>query len=460
MAEQTATNKQTGERVVLRNGQWVPMEAPLSGIPASTGGRPSSAIVSDNITRTFLNNAMALPSASGDLLSSAAGFAQTVAETPFSEGGFGDRLKSNTQSQQGQFPANVLRSIPRPTVTDITSGFKALPALVPGGESFSDAFDREKSSTQQALALEAEERPYATGAGVIGGDILSLAAGRQPFAKGLVENSSKLPDVTNRVTRDALEAIARAQPDLVPRIAEIIGSSRLSAPGTERLFRRVLDSGPMRSVLRGLGKGAEASLEGAVMAAVKENDPIVNAGLAGGSQLALSMTGTVLGVPKSLKDLAIKAGGLFALFRVGQEFMPGENNTYTATDSAFNKMAMALTLGVSSQVLGGRFRGSDVAGRRFAEDLPRISDAINSIPRGALNSLLNQVQREQENGDTLTLTTLEMLSNNAEAFPEGIRNRLLRSLNNNSFPDEVQRLRNKEVFTNILNRASTTENRN
>ena len=456
MAEQVYKNPQTGERIVFRNGQWVPA-SPLQGVPGSSTQRPTSAIIGDNLARTFANNVMALPSATGDLLAGAAGLAKTAVETPFADGGFLQRLQANTQSQQQQFPANLLRAIPRPTVEGITSTLRAAPALMPGGESPKDAYNRAMTATTDAQALEQQQRPGATMVGDIGGDVLTLAVGRQPFAKGLVENARGIPSITNKVTRDALETIAREQPELVPQIAEIIGSSRLAAPGAQRMYRRMVESGPVSSIIRGLGKGAEASLEGAVMAAIHENDPIVNAGLAGGGQLALSLSGTLLGVPTSMKQLALKAGGLFALFRVGQEFLPGDNSTYTATDSAFNKIAMALTLGATSQVLGGRFRGSEVVGRKFAEDMPRLADIINTIPRGALISLINRVQEEEANGESMTLNALDVLSRNPSLFPQHLRNRLERSLNNNSFPDEVKRLRDNEIFTSILDKARLPE---
>jgi len=457
MAEQrTATNPQTGEKVVFQNGQWVPLEpsqgTPLQNVPGSPNQRPTSSIVADNATRTLLNNFMALPSATGDLLASGAGLAQTIAETPFSDGGFRSRLGANIEAQGQKFPANMLSAIPRPTVTDVTSAFKAIPALAPGGESYGDAFARERAATDQARALEAEQRPMATGGGEVLGDVASLAIGRQPFAKGLVNSTRHLPTVTNKATRDALEVIAREQPDLVPQIAELVGGGRLSTPGAQRLFHRVTESGPVRSVLRGLGKAAETSLEGAVLAAVKENDPLTNAGIAGGAQIASSMLGTLLGVPTSMKDLAFKAAGLFTFFRVAQEFAPGENDMFAAADTTFNKVATAVTLGLASQVVGGRFRGSEVMGRRLAEDLPRFTDAINSIPRGVLHSLLNHIQSEQEDGNSLTLQTLEKLSTNPSAFPDAVRNRLGRALNNGNFPQEIQRMLHIEEFTDVLER--------
>lgn len=454
MAEQrTATNPQTGEKVVFQNGQWVPLEQnPLQNVPGNPDQRPTSSIVADNATRTVLNNLMALPSATGDLLAGGAGLVQTIAETPFTEGGFGQRLGANVEAQGQKFPANMLSAIPRPTVTDVTSAFKAAPALMPGGESFNAAFEREKLATQQARALEAEQRPMATGGGDMFGDVVSLALGRQPFAKSLVRNSSNIAGVADDATMEAIQTIARRNPQIAQQITEVVNSGQLSSPGAMRLYRRVLNSDATRSVIRGLGKAGEASLEGAFMAAIKENDPVVNAAMAGGSQIGMSIASSLLGVPTSLKGLATRALSYTAFFRLLQEFGTGKNDTYAAVDTTFDKLALGLTIGVTAQVLGGRLRGGSGLSQKLAEDLPRFTDAINSVPRGALLSFANQVQKEQEEGTSLTLPTLETLSTNPTAFPEAIRNRLSRALNNGTLPQEVQRMRDMQEFTDVLER--------
>lgn len=451
--ERTATNPETGERIKFVDGQWVPIEPiqqPSVDI-SSSNTKPASAVFSDTASRTVANNLMALPSASGDLLAGAAGLAQTIAQTPFnnSDQGFLERLSSNYESQQHQFPANALRAIPRPTVSGISAAAQSLPALMPGGESFGDAYSRNRQEIQQERDQQAEQSPMASYLGEMTGDVLTIASGRQPFAKDLVNRSSSIPRVTNRATRDALETIAKEHPELVPQVAELVGSGRLAAPGVQRLWHRMVD-GPLRSSLRGLGKAAETSMESAVLSAIKENDPVTNAGLAGGAQLATSMIGSVLGMPKSMGDLALKAGGLFALFRLGQEFIPTENDSYQAIDTTFNKLAMAMTIGIGSQVVGGRFRGSETLGRKFAEDMPRFSDFINTIPRASFMSLLNQVQSEQESGTGVTLQTLETLSTNPQRFPEALRNRLNRSLENNNFAEEMRRLGTNEALLEAI----------
>lgn len=450
----TAVNDETGETFQYIDGQWTPVSNEvLQGIPGSPNQRPTSAIVADNTTRTILNNIMAIPSASGDMLAGGAGLVQTLAQTPFSENpisGFGQRLRSNINSQSQQFPANALSAIPRPTVTDVTSAVQAIPALVPGGESPQEAFSSARAQTESTRQLEAEQRPNATMAGEVLGDVATLGLGRQPFARNLVQRGSAVNSVADDATREALEIISRRNPGIAPQINELVSSGRLSDPGVNRLFRRVLDSDATRSVLRGLGKAGETSLEGAFMAALKDNDPVLNAGLAGGTQIGMSIASNLLGVPSSLKGLAARAVGYTAFFRLLQEFGPNENDLYDAADTTFDKMAMGLTIGLTAQMLGGRFRGSSGVGQRLAEDLPRLTDAINTIPRGTLISLANQIQTEQKEGRSLTLPALEALSTNPMAFPEALRNRLGRALENGNFAQEVKRMQDIEEFTKVL----------
>ena len=439
----TATNPETGEKVEWNGTAWVPMQA---------GQRMTGDPLMESTTRTFLNNVMATPSATGDLLAGGAALAQTGAESLFTnpEQGFVERLGQNYEAQTQQFPANMLRAIPRPTVSDVTSAARSIPALMPGGETPQEAFARNSQAAQERLAQLREQNPNAVQTGEVLADIATLGLGRQPFAKRLVNRSSRIPSIADEAVQESLKTISSRRPDIAPAINELITSGTLQDPGVNRLYRRILDSGPVASVMRGLGKAGEASLEGALMGALKENDPLLNAGLAGGTQMGMSMAATLLGMPKSLTDLAVKAAGFTAFFRLLQEFGPNENDLYTAADSTFNKLATGLTIGVASQMLGGRIRGSGAMGQRLAEDLPRFTDAINTIPRGAMLSIANQIQTERANGENLTELTLQTLSTNPGAFPEAIRNRLGRAMENNQLAEEIRRMRDLSDFTDVL----------
>lgn len=412
-----------GEKIILRNNQWVPYDETM---PAST-----NQVIADRAGRTFANNAMALPSASGDMLAGAAGLAQTVAEIPFTndDSGFLSRMRGNYESQQQQFPANMLRSIPRPEVSDITSAFKSIPALAPGGETPGQAFYRNKAASELAMQQQAQRSPIATQVGNVVGDVASLATGRVPFTGG---------------------APKAMQNSFGPMVDAAVRGGQYRAPGIQRLYRRTIESKPFKSFVRGLGKGAEASLEGAVLAAVKGNDPVTNAAISGGVQLASSGISSVLTIPRNMQELAFQALGLTALFGVAQNFT-GDQSAALAELTAYDKITGGITLGLVSHIFGGRLKNSSLAGNRLAEDIPRLADAISSIPRGTIMSVTNSIQSEMETfGDSNTMRTLQVLGNNPGLFPESIRNRLNRALNNGNISAEVTRLMTNKDFTDAL----------
>lgn len=452
-------NPQTGERMKAVNGQWVPIEsvsvseAPLQNVPGNPNSSPASFAFSDAMLRTFFNNIMATPSASGDLLAGTAALAQTTGESLLggNEQGFVSRLGQNFESQQGLFPASALRAIPRPQVHDVTSALKSIPSLIPGGESPPDAFTRHQAASEMGLQRQAIDHPIATGLGNTGGDVMSVAAGRAPFAKNLSRNATRGMKDLPPATLDALDTIAKKTPEIMPDIVELINRGTLSQPGAMRMWRQITNSGPFASVMRGLGKSAEASLEGALLAAVKENDPLTNAAIAGGSQMAASTLSSVFSIPTSMKDLAIKSAAWVSIYSIADQFTEYAS-TEDAALGAFDKMKGMFTIGVLSHLLGGRFRGSNsTIGRSFSENMPKLSDAINTIPRASMMSFINTVQSERETyGNSNTLQTLERLATNPAAFPEGIRNRLSRAINNGTLGAEITRLMTNEDFTNAL----------
>lgn len=475
--QQGAGQQQAGQ--LGQNQQSLPTasaQPPASGQAPTGGGQPvpsqqqmrpatvqdnqagsTFSTIADRGSRTFINNLLAAPSAMGDVLAAGAGGLQTLIETPFTEGGFLERAKGNIEQQQDKFPASALRAIPRPTFEGISAGVQAAPALAPGGETFADEFTRQRAEIEQQQQQQSQQSPIASRTGEVVGDIATLAAGRQPFARRLSRSPATSSRVQSKTARDALETLAKEQPDLVPEVAKLIGSGRLATPGATRLWRRIAESDAVQSVARGAGKSLETGLEGAVLSAIKDNDPFMNAGLAAGGQALASATGTMLAIRPSLKGIVGMAAGYFTFFRLAQEFGTGENNMFSAADTAFDKMALGATLGLASQVAGGRFRGSSTLGKRFAEDLPKFSDALNSIPRGAILSITNQVQQEQEEGANITLPTLEALQTNPGIFSESIRNRLDRAMRTGNLASEIDKLSDNEAFLQTLENLRTGE---
>lgn len=161
---------------------------------------------------------------------------------------------------------------------------------------------------------------------------------------------------------------------------------------------KVKNSAPVKALLRGLGRGAEAGLEGAFLASLQSNDPVDIASVSAGAALGQIGGSTVLPfLPSSKKGfagLAIAAAGLTAAFRLGQEYSPGENNVFTAIDQSFEKLAIGLLAGTGAYLAGaGRIRP-----RNSSAVVSIMADGLNAIPRGAVISIWDEVLREQKAG--------------------------------------------------------------
>lgn len=348
-----------------------------------------------------------------------------------------------------QAPSLAERVIPTPTGQQLIAGaetaVEAPVAAVQGQDiNLSQMFGRNLTDAQQL----AREHPTATTVGSVAGDIAMLAALRAPFARRLARRGPER--ITESQVASALEAVAKSNPAMAPRVAELIGSGHLASPGAQRLFRRALESEATQSALRGLGKAGETGLEGAVLATLQGNDPLQIAAFGATGQLATSLVGSTFGIPSSLKGLAWRAATYTALFRLGQEFIPGsEKNTYRAIDSSFDKVQIGMTLGLISQLVGGRLRGSRVGGR-LAEDLPKITDAINTIPRGALLSFTEQVEAEQDRGETTSLTVMDKLASDPSFFGRTAAKRLNKALEKGTWDETIKSLMRSKTFRDKL----------
>lgn len=309
------------------------------------------------------------------------------------------------------------------------------------GQQFQQSMQHQQQAQQQ--------QPGAFAVGETLGDIGTLVSGRLPFARSVTRAGGRAPRISNERAAATIETIAKEQPQLARQAAELVGSARLATPGATRLWKRLIESDAVSSLGRGLGKSFEAGLEGAVLAALQENDPAEVAGMAAGGQALASMLGTTLGIPTSMKGLVTRAVGYTVLLRFAQEFGPGENNLFTASDTVFDKLKWGLIVGTASQVAGGRFRGAP-RGRMFAEDLPRVADTINAIPRGALISLANRVQGERDSGETTTIETLEILQNNPESLGRDFARRLDRAMQNGRLAEEIGELSDNPMFLRRL----------
>ena len=281
---------------------------------------------------------------------------------------------------------------------------------------------------QRQISAEAQDQhPAATTAGELAGSAATLLTGRTPLVNGLRDA---------RVAHQA-RVNSISSPGVKKYVADIIDKFRFGDQMKAKTLPQLLT--------RGTGRGLETGLEGASLALIEGNDPIEVGAYSAGGQIAgsamLSLMPSSLG-PKGLSKFGLKMLGLTALFRAGQEYGPGENSIYAATDDAFNKATTALTLGALTALSGGgRLRSGPLA-----NNVPFVAEAFTQIPRGMFVAYVGQVTREAEEGINTTQAVFEKLASDPEYFNPVIRNRLERAITNDNLEAEMPRLMNIDSF--------------
>lgn len=398
-----------------------PFQAELSARGGSAAG-----VFSESAGSTFANNLLALPRGAGNLL--AAGGAGIKAGFNKLLGRPGD-FRGEFEEQQQQFPASALRSIPAPTVQQGGAALRSLPALSPGGESFTDVFRSNLERIQQDQAIGREAHPTAAGVGDVVGDVATLATGRLPAARG----------------------INRAESALLPRTPELLfGQAGAQIPSNVRfLLDKTLLSPAMRSLARGTGRSFETGFEAAVLDVMKGDDPLETAGLAAGGQAAGSLAvqaskALMSGGPLQIgAKIGLSALSLAGYFQVMSSITPGgENSPIEAVKNGFAKVALGLILGAGATLAGaGRLRGG-----QFAERFPKAMDFLATIPRAATISMLEDfVDAPPEEQQRLESITVK-LTEDPEYFGESASSRLLASFNNGTLVSEISSLMDSAQF--------------
>ncbi len=305
----------------------------------------------DAAARTTANNLLALPQGIGTAIAAGAAGLRAPGEITFSEA---------FEEEKGKFPASLIRKIPAPTVGDIGAGIRSIPALLPGGETPGERFSDELASGKEELAAMQQQFPTATALGDVTGDVATIVGGRLPFARRV----NKFEDFLTKAR--------------LPKITD---------PSIRREVIKALESKAFRSILKGTGRSVETGLEAMSLDILKGDDPLETAFWAAGSQAGGSLSLQTL---KGAKNHPIIAGAIVfgAAYQIGKELVPGGNdNLIESMTTGFEKMAGAIVLGTLAGVAGtGRVRG-----RAISESMPRLTDAITSIPRAAMISFLEDL---------------------------------------------------------------------
>jgi len=396
-----------------------PFQAELSARGGSALG-----VGAESAATTIANNLLSLVRGAGNVF--AAGTAGVRAGVNKLRGRPGD-IRASFEEEQQQLPASFLRAA---TVENIGAGVQSLPALFPGGESFTDVFRENLGSIEQEQALGREAHPIAAGAGDIGGDVATLALGRLPAAR----------------------AINKAESFLFPRTPELLfGKAALAEiPSNVRfLLDKTLLRPSMRSLARGAGRSLETGFEAAVLDLMKGDDPLETAAFAAsgqaiGSALIQGSKSLISGSPLQIgAKLGLSAVSLAAIFQTMSTVTPGgENSPFEAVKSGFEKVTLGIVLGAGAAIAGsGRLRGG-----QFAERFPKWMDFLATIPRAATLSMLEDfVDAPPEVQQRIESITAK-LTEDPGYFGESASSRLLASFNNGTLVSEISSLMDLPEF--------------
>ena len=397
------------------------IEAAISEMTAGQGAQSATGTFLDRAVSTFANNVLGLPRGMGNLL------AMGAAAVPSSDvpGGFRQRL----EVEKNRFPASALRAIPAPTVEGIGAGIRSLPALVPGGESFGQRFDESMSQITAEREASAAANPFSAVAGDVTGDVASIFAGRAPFA--------------SRINK-AETALAGKAP------SALFGAS----DNAKFVLDRTILSSPMRTLARGAGRSAEAGFEAAVLDVVKGDDPLETAlfaagGQAGGSLLLHAGKGLVSGgVGQAGLKLGMAALAVGSTLQLLKSATPGgENSVIDSVETGYGKVTWTLALGALAGMAGaGRLRGGE-----WAERFPIMTDALATVPRASVISLMEDWRDAGEATKGQMEVVINQLMKDPEYFGPSATAKLAQAMERGELSSTISTLMENQEFSKRYN---------
>mgnify|MGYP000754526703 CR=1 FL=1 len=328
------------------------------------------------------------------------------------------------------------RVLPKVTPEDVMGASRAVadaPGLLLSGQGIDGLLSRSIATEEAMTERIRQQAPVGMAVGNLTADAATLAAGRVPLA------------------------LARARsPKAVETVAKTLEHARLTVP---ELGRKIAQSGAMKRLARGAGRAAETSIEGAALSVL--NDPeasreevaAVMAG-AGAGQAAGSVGLTTL---KTAWRNPVKFGmatiGLIAMGRQLQEFAPGANNLFDASDDVFNNTSYLLTAGFAGVLMGaGRMKPENASA---AVNL--MADGLTSMQRGAAISVINDAVKAHSAGDDSLQRVAAAMVQNPSAFTEEQRTRFEKAVTSEdrSALAEAQNLLTEDDFRQRLRGVET-----
>lgn len=383
---------------------------------------PANYVARELAARGYANNLLAIPNAvsraTGDVLAAAGAADRYVGDLVT---GKRPQFTALFAEEQQRNPALSFRSIPQLTVQDIEAGVRSIPALLPGGESLSEAFARnsaEFAANEQAMR---EAHPAAAVVGDVGGDVATIITGRAPLAR----------------------TIARAEQRLAGNAAAKSAQSNVGY-----VLDKTVTSPAMRRLARGAGRSLEAGAEAAILDTLKGDDPLETAYVAAlgqaGASGAIELGKTVWRHP----SLAMAGLAAASTIQIMKSATPGgRDRILESIETGFNKITWTLAASVAAGALGGgRLRGGE-----FANRFPKLADAISTLPRASMISLAEEWADADPKQQQRIEAVSQKLASDPEYFGPAEALKLDKAFRNGTVLPTLERLSKERRFRERLN---------
>jgi hypothetical protein len=385
-------------------------------------------------------------------------------------------IRQGMRQGAGSFIANVL-SIPHGTGKLLAAG-AALPALIPGGQSYSEARTAQegKLPASALLAIPDVSTEQVLAAPTAIGRSFSNANANASRAQQLLRdpNAAVPPMASVSVPQNYAAAVAEEQKlaaanplsSSAGRTAGDVGSMLTLRPGQralEALDLKYLNpraelaevpgalNAAARTLARGTGRTAEAGIDGAAIAALGDGDPAKTAAYSAGVQAAGS---AALAAKNAFLRNPLKSfAGLYLGHEMWKAALPGPQNMIESKDAAVNGMVAAYGLGAAAAIAGSS-RGVGPGSVRS------LTDAISSASRTSVASIVTQLQEADAKEQPQYAKVLELLSQDQELFGTDARVRLERASRSEeprALLNEIDALMRSTRFKSIYDRASAEE---
>lgn len=366
--------------------------------------------------RELINNALGLPRAAGTVVADSAAGVQTLAQGAGDaiagrETTMGEDFAANRATQREQFPASALRALPRLDTEDVAAaGLTARDVLTgEAQDGIAPTFDQHRSELVEKLIQAREAEPKAVAAGQALGDVATIMTIRTPIARA--RRNRRIADMRDEMTEGA--------PPLptVPRFSEAF-RQEVDAAVNSTLAQKLKSAGI---------KVTEAGLEGALLAAANDDDPVTAAAMTAGGQLmgsAFLEIGSDLFGPKGkhLPRFVGAVAGLTVLTQMFKSATPGDRDRILeSVEFAADKVTAAIALGALAGLSGaGRINASD-----FANRWPAFSDALTTVPRGTIQSFLRSAAEVE--GESLESAVIWDMVENPDEYSDTAFRRMQRA---------------------------------